>query len=187
SFSPCPDYRQNGAGLTGAMRRFSLAHILDFAGHGLLPGAPARAHAEGCAVEDGLYAADLALFHPEQLGDLPGPVDAVVVEEREGENNAALPVHGHETPVANPVHDALEAFLELLPAGGSLAAARQHVDAVLETHAVVGEGVVAPAVVVLQAGEIVVGGLDQVGAGHALGVRNRRGEDAMGRTHGLHA
>src|SRR5690606_40244142 len=64
-----------------------------------------------------------------------------------------------EAPVAHPADDALQALLELLPAGGPRAAHGQHVHAVLEAHAVVGERVVALAVVVLEPCEIIVGGL----------------------------
>src|SRR5262245_35603098 len=119
-------------------------------------------------MEDGLDTPDLALLDPEQLGDLPGPVDAVVIEEAEGEHDAAFAVHGHEAPVAHAIDDALEALLELLLAGGAGAAAGQHIHRVLEAHAVLRERVVPLAVIVLEAGEVIVRGFDEFGARHAL-------------------
>ncbi len=68
-------------------------------------------------MEDRLDATDLPLLDPEQLRQLPGPVDAVVVEEPEREHDAAFTIHGHEAAVAHAIDDALQAFLELLPAG----------------------------------------------------------------------
>ncbi len=55
-----------------------------------------------------LDAADLAVLDLEQLAELPGPVDVVVVEEREGEHDAALAVHRHEAAVTDARHDALQ-------------------------------------------------------------------------------
>jgi hypothetical protein len=52
-------------------------------------------------MKDGLDPADLALLDLEQVGELPSPIDVLVIEEREREHDAALAVDGHETAIAN--------------------------------------------------------------------------------------
>ena len=53
-------------------------------------------------MEDRLDTANLAVFNLEELAELPRPVDLFVIEEREGEDDPAFAIDGHETPVANP-------------------------------------------------------------------------------------
>src|SRR3981189_1032659 len=82
--------------------------------HALLPGAPAGIHAEGAALQDRLDAVNLAALNLEELPEFPGPrlhraghdvpavrglevpgVAALMIEERKGEDNAALFVNRH--------------------------------------------------------------------------------------------
>src|SRR5690606_15974576 len=86
---------------------------------------------------------------------------------------------------ADPRDDASDACLELLLAGDAAAAAREHVDAVLEPHAIVRERVVPLAVIVLETREVVVRSLDELGARHALAFRDRLPEHGVRRAHGL--
>src|SRR5690606_11283209 len=132
-------------------------------------GAPARAHAVGAADEDRLDPADLVVLDLEQLAELPGPVDRPVVEEGEREDHAALPVHRDEAAVANGRDDTEQRGLELLAAAepGPERADRRTLgrggdDAVLVAQAVIGEGVVALAVVALDRLEVGVGDRDEV-------------------------
>jgi hypothetical protein len=53
-------------------------------------------------VEDCFNPADISFFDLEQLCELPGPVQSVMVEETKGEDNAALAVHCHESTVSDP-------------------------------------------------------------------------------------
>src|SRR5690606_24028577 len=84
-----------------ARRTSGLADVLQGLRHRHLVRAPARTDAEGRLVEHGLDARDLAVLDLEELGELPRPVDAIVVEERQRERDAALDVDGHEPPVAD--------------------------------------------------------------------------------------
>ena len=112
-----------------------------------------------------------------------------MVEEREREHDPALLVDRDVTPVADPVHEVQEPRLELLEAaplagiaarglrvGAFLSGRRRHVRrlaAVLDPVAVGRERIVALAVVLLHAGEILVRGRDQVRARHPLFGRYR--------------
>src|SRR5690606_31115900 len=89
------------------------ADVLDLFGAALFVSAPAGTHAVGAADEDRLDPADLAALHLEQFAQLPGPVDPPVIEEAEREDDAALPVDGHEPAVANAVHHVLQRHFEL--------------------------------------------------------------------------
>src|SRR5690606_14374506 len=126
------------------------ANVLNPVRNALLVRAPAGIDAEGRAMEDGFDSANLAVLDPEQLGELPGPVDPVMVEEGEGEHDPLFSIDRDEPAIADPRHDASDARFELLLAGDAGAAARQHVDAVLEPHAIVGKRVIPLAVVVLE-------------------------------------
>src|ERR1700733_4141600 len=127
------------------------ADVLNVLGHRLLIRGPTRWRAERRLLEHGLDATDLALLNLEQLAQLPRPVDVVMIEEGEREDDAALAVHGDKAAVANAAHDALQALLELLLAAhaigrrGILGADRDH--AVLMAQTVVGERVIALAVI----------------------------------------
>src|SRR5262245_32118066 len=103
----------------------------------------------------GFDTANLTVLNLEQLRQLPGPVDVVVVEEGEGIDDAALAIDGNETPVADARDNAAERVLELL-----LAVGLRRRDAVLEAFAVGGKGVIALAVVARETGEVIVGSLD---------------------------
>src|SRR5690606_34793334 len=170
---------------------FRSAHHLNRLGHSLLERAPAGVDAVRRAVEHGLDPADLAVLDLEDLGELPGPVQPVVVEEAEREDVAALAVDGDEAAIANPRDDAPKRLLELLLAAhdarlaGLLIGSRhvRRLDAVLVTLAVVGERIVALAVVALQAVEVVVGRDDELVARHPLALGNFLEEDRMRRTH----
>src|SRR4029079_9102178 len=88
-------------------------HALDFLRNALLVGAPARVDAERRALENRFDPPDLALFDLEELAKLPGPVDPVMVEEGEGEDDASLAIHRDAPPVADARHDPLQRHLEL--------------------------------------------------------------------------
>src|SRR5690606_29184204 len=114
-------------------------HVLDRARHARLVRAPARPHAERRAMEDGFDPADLPVLDLEQLGELPCPVDPVVIEERDREHDPLLAIDRDESPVADPRHDASDARLELLLARDPGAGPGKDVDTILESHAVVSE------------------------------------------------
>jgi hypothetical protein len=59
-------------------------------------------------MEHRLDAPDLAVLDLEQLRELPGPVDPVVIEEREREDDPALGVGRDESAVADPVDNAVQ-------------------------------------------------------------------------------
>src|SRR6185312_5471205 len=164
-------------------------HVPRLVRHAFCPGAPAREHAVGAALQQRFDPVDLATLYLEQLGDLPGPGlngaggdgapvgslegprrAALVIEESEGKHDAALLVHRHIAAIADTAHEVQQPGLELLHAGpltgvpqrglriraslpgrGRLAG---RLRAVLEPDAVIGERVVAPAVVHLHAAEI---------------------------------
>src|SRR5688572_11525105 len=132
-------------------------------------------------MEDGFDAANLAVLNLEQLRQLPRPVDVVVVEEGEGIDDAALAIDGDEPSVADTRDDAAEGVLELLFTVGL-----RRRDAVLETLAVGGERVVALAVVAGEAGEVVVGGFDQLFARRPLRFGNHLTVDRVRLFHRLH-
>src|SRR5580700_283025 len=164
----------------------SSANVLNVLGHRLLISGPTRGRAERRLLEHGLDAADPALLNLEEFAQLPRPVDVVMIEEGEGEDDAALAVHGDEAAVANAAHDALEALLELLLAAhaigrrGVLGAGRDHT--VLMAQTIVGERIVALAVIGSHASEVVVGGTDQIRAAHPLGRRDHLSKDRVRRT-----
>src|SRR6185437_5856427 len=80
----------------------------------LLVSAPAGIDAIGSPVEDRFDAADLAVLDLEELSELPGPVDVLMVEEGKGEDNAVLAIDRHEPPVAHARDDVFQRHLELL-------------------------------------------------------------------------
>src|SRR5580658_3565246 len=155
----------------------SSANVLNVLGHRLLISGPTRGRAERRLLEHGLDAADPALLNLEEFAQLPRPVDVVMIKEGEGEDEAA---------VANAAHDALEALLELLLAAhaigrrGVLGAGRDHT--VLMAQTIVGERIVALAVIGSHASEVVVGGTDQIRAAHPLGRRDHLSKDRVRRT-----
>src|SRR5690606_14983685 len=114
-------------------------------------------------------------------------VDPGVIEEREREHDPLLAIDRDESTVAAPRHDASDARLELLLARDPGAGPGKAVDSSLESHAVDSERVIPLAVVVLEAGEVVVGGRDELRARHALCLRNALREDRMRRARGLDA
>src|SRR5687767_9712328 len=125
-------------------------------------------------MEDRFDAANQAVLDLEEFGELPGPVDLLVVEERKREDDAPLAIDGDESPVADARDDAAQRLLELL-----LAVPLRHGDAILEAITVIGERVIALPVVAGETGEVMVGGLDQLLARGALCRRNRLAVDRM--------
>ena len=79
----------------------NLSNRLYLIRHSLFIGAPPGVHPVRASVVDGLNSADIALLNPEQFGDMPGPVQHVMVEEAERERYSAFPVHGYESTVAD--------------------------------------------------------------------------------------
>src|SRR6187551_3221858 len=92
--------------------------------HPLFPGAPTCVHAIGRALQEGVDLGDQALLELEDLGDLPGVwlhrtglhiatagrlelacLAARMIEEAEGEHDAALLVDGHEATIADAVDE----------------------------------------------------------------------------------
>src|SRR5690606_29243328 len=151
-------------------------------GHRLLVRAPSGRYAERRPVEHRLDPANQPVLDLEELGQLPRPVDPMMIEEREREDDASLAIHGDETPVADSRDDVEQrTVLELLLASE----VARHEDAVLVADAVVRERVVALAVVARQPSEVVVRDLDQLLARRTLGLRNRLAEDRMRLAHRL--
>src|SRR5262245_55859021 len=141
-------------------------HALNRLRHRLLERAPAGWNPVRRPVEDRLDTANLTVLDLEQLPELPRPVDLLVIEEREGEHDPALAIDGHEAAIADPRHHASQRVLEL-----RLAVPLCRRDAVLEALAVVGERVIALAVVASETGEVVVRGLDTLVPHRQLRVR----------------
>ena len=81
---------------------FLLADILQFTGHALLVSTPARINTKRRTVKDSLDAPDLTILDLKQLGELPGPVDAVMIEEAKSKDDPLLLVHRHKSPVPDP-------------------------------------------------------------------------------------
>src|ERR1700722_14696294 len=122
---------------TMAARSMRLLHadVARLIGQAQLTGAPTGVHAEGRTLQNGLDAMDLAALHLEELRDLPGPrldrpghdvasvrrlevpgVAALVIKESEGEDDAALLVHGDIAPVPDAADEVQQSGLELLHA-----------------------------------------------------------------------
>src|SRR6187402_3489427 len=140
------------------------ANVLNVLAPALLVSAPARAHSVRPADEDRLDPADLVALDLEQLAQLPGPVDVAVVEGGEREHDPALTVDRDEAAVADARYHVPQRRLVLALAGHHRIAAhadrarRPRADhAVLVPQAVVGERVVALAVVALHPLEVLIG------------------------------
>jgi hypothetical protein len=90
-----------------------LSNTLYLIRHPLFIGAPSGVHAIGTSVKNCLYPADIAFFYPKELRDLPGPVQVVMVEKAECENNAAFPVHCHKAAITDSCNKPQQAGFEL--------------------------------------------------------------------------
>src|SRR4030095_7512489 len=117
----------------------------------LLIRAPTPRDAERRLVEHRLDPADLAFLEFEELGELPGPVDPIVIEERERKDDAALAVDGDKSPVADAIHNVIQRIsgeLRETVVGGCCS--------VLKANAPFSERVVSLAIVPRERGEVVV-------------------------------
>src|SRR6202034_708730 len=124
------------------------------------------------------------------VGELDRVHGAVLIEDDVGPDDAALFVNQRKAAIANAGDDGVIAALELSHAAhaegveGGVGRERGIVggmDTVFHAVAIVGEGIDALAVVIFQAGEIHVGGVDQLRARDAFGWRNRFEPDGLGR------
>src|SRR5690242_14000099 len=86
----CADDHESDSWCERAVMHDYLSDDLRLVRNPLLIRAPARVDAVGRAVEHGFDAAYLAVFDLEELAELPGPVDLLVIEEAEREHDAAL-------------------------------------------------------------------------------------------------